>query len=46
MPRLQQLLQDGQKLIYAGRQASASPAAGQKKVHEAEQEKLIRDALG
>lgn len=46
MPRLQQLLQDGQKLIYAGRQASASPAAGQKKVHEAEQEKLIQDALG
>jgi len=46
MPRFNDLLQDGQKLIYAGRQASASPAAGQKKVHEAEQEKLIKDALG
>jgi 2-oxoglutarate dehydrogenase E1 component len=46
MPRLQELLQDGQKLTYAGRQASASPAAGQKKVHEAEQTKLVQDALG
>ena len=46
MPRFQELLQDGQKLSYAGRQASASPAAGQKKVHEAEQSKLVQDALG
>jgi len=46
MPRFHDLLQEGQKLIYAGRQASASPAAGQKKVHEAEQEKLVKDALG
>lgn len=46
MPRFNELLQDGQKLTYAGRQASASPAAGQKKVHEAEQNKLVQDALG
>ena len=46
MPRIQELLLNGQKLIYAGRQASASPAAGQKKVHEAEQTKLVQDALG
>lgn len=46
MPRFHELLQDDQKISYAGRQASASPAAGQKKVHEAEQKKLIQDALG
>lgn len=45
-PRLQELLQDGQKLSYAGRQASASTAAGQKKIHDAEQEKLANEALG
>jgi 2-oxoglutarate dehydrogenase E1 component len=44
-PRFMDLLEDGQKLNYAGRQASASPAAGQKKVHEAEQEALIEDAM-
>jgi multifunctional 2-oxoglutarate metabolism enzyme len=45
-PRLQEILQSGQKLSYAGRQASASPAAGQKKIHNAEQERLIGIALG
>ncbi len=44
--RLQEILQKGQKLSYAGRQASASPAAGQKKIHDAEQDRLIRLALG
>jgi multifunctional 2-oxoglutarate metabolism enzyme len=44
-PRLSDLLGKGQKLRYAGRQASASPAAGQKKIHEAEQARLISDAL-
>src|SRR5690625_7421821 len=29
-PRIQELLQRGQKLSYVGRQASASPAAGQR----------------
>ena len=45
-PRFQEILQSGQKLSYAGRQASASPAAGQKKIHNAEQERLIGIALG
>ncbi|MBN2733214.1 MAG: multifunctional oxoglutarate decarboxylase/oxoglutarate dehydrogenase thiamine pyrophosphate-binding subunit/dihydrolipoyllysine-residue succinyltransferase subunit [Balneolaceae bacterium] len=44
-PRIQQQLNDGQKLRYAGRQASASPAAGQKKIHEKEQQLLINDAM-
>ncbi|MCC5942656.1 MAG: multifunctional oxoglutarate decarboxylase/oxoglutarate dehydrogenase thiamine pyrophosphate-binding subunit/dihydrolipoyllysine-residue succinyltransferase subunit [Balneolaceae bacterium] len=45
MPRLTELLGKGQKLRYAGRQSSASPAAGQKKIHEAEQQRLINEAL-
>jgi 2-oxoglutarate dehydrogenase E1 component len=45
-PRLERLLSDEQELIYAGRQASASPAAGQKKIHEAEQSKLVSKAIG
>ncbi len=44
-PRLMEILNDGQKLTYAGRQASASPAAGQKKIHEVEQKNLIDKAL-
>ena len=44
-PRIMQNLQDGQNLRYVGRQASASPAAGQKKIHKAEQEKLVNEAL-
>lgn len=36
---------DGQRLIYAGRQASASPAAGQKAMHDAEQQKLVEEAM-
>lgn len=44
-PRIQQLLADGQKLIYAGRQAAASPAAGQKKMHDTEQNRLVEAAL-
>jgi len=44
-PRFMELLQDGQKVRYVGRQASASPATGQKKIHEAEQNKLVEDAM-
>lgn len=44
--RIEDILGKGQKLSYAGRQASASPAAGQKAIHEAEQNKLIETALG
>lgn len=45
-PRIQKLLGNGTEVEYAGRQASASPAAGQKKIHDAEQEKLIKEAIG
>ena len=45
MPRIQNVLGKGQKLTYAGRQAAASPAAGQKKIHEEEQKRLITKAL-
>ena len=45
MPRIQKVLGKGQSLTYAGRQAAASPAAGQKKVHEEEQKRLISEAL-
>lgn len=44
-PRIMEQLQDGQQLSYAGRQASASPAAGQKKIHKMEQKQLLEDAL-
>lgn len=44
-PRITNELQKGQKLRYAGRQASASPAAGQMKVHQAEQQRLIEEAM-
>lgn len=44
-PRLLNVLAKGQELRYAGRQASASPAAGQMKIHQAEQQKLIREAM-
>lgn len=43
--RFSEVLASGQKLRFAGRQASASPAVGQKKVHDAEQLQLIEEAL-
>jgi 2-oxoglutarate dehydrogenase E1 component len=45
LPRLQHLFPDRQ-LRYVGREASASPATGSLRVHRAEQEELVRDALG
>ncbi len=44
--RLEPLLQNGQDLVYAGRVASASPATGTTQLHTAEQELLVREALG
>lgn len=44
-PYLTELLGKGQKLRYAGRKASASPAAGYHSVHEKEQEELVVQAL-
>ncbi len=38
-------LNDGQKLSYAGRSRSAAPAAGHLNTHNAEQAKLLEDAL-
>ncbi|MDZ7714626.1 MAG: hypothetical protein U5J95_00285 [Balneolaceae bacterium] len=43
--RIMEQLTDGQSLHYVGRQASASPAAGQMKIHKAEQEKLVKGAI-
>ncbi|MBO6534610.1 MAG: multifunctional oxoglutarate decarboxylase/oxoglutarate dehydrogenase thiamine pyrophosphate-binding subunit/dihydrolipoyllysine-residue succinyltransferase subunit [Balneolaceae bacterium] len=43
--RFMEEFDDGQRLIYAGRQASASPAAGQKAMHDAEQQKLVEEAM-
>ena len=34
------------RVAYAGRPAAASPATGSAKVHAAEQERILRDALG
>jgi len=49
-PRLDDLLEDvhgpcEQRIQYVGRPASASPATGSAKVHDREQELLIRDAI-
>jgi len=43
--RLGRHLSDVQKLSYTGCQASAFPAAGQKRIHLAEQNRLIGRAL-
>jgi len=42
-PRLRKLL--GQEIIYAGRDASASPATGSRAIHLLEQAKLIEEAF-
>ncbi len=43
--RFENELQKGQSLSYVGRDPSASPAAGSAKLHNAEQEKVVKDAL-
>ena len=45
-PRLETLKTGKQRLTYAGRVASASPATGSAQLHAAEQELLVREALG
>ncbi|TGK01669.1 2-oxoglutarate dehydrogenase E1 component [Leptospira semungkisensis] len=42
--RFEDVLPSGQKLKYAGRKESASPAAGHMKVHTQQQEQLVSDA--
>jgi 2-oxoglutarate dehydrogenase complex dehydrogenase (E1) component-like enzyme len=44
-PCLNELLKDGQRLTYAGRKASAATATGSLKVHQAEQDALVKAAL-
>ena len=44
--RIEDLLGGKKKLGYAGRVASASPATGSAQIHAAEQELLVREALG
>jgi len=43
---LSEALREGQKLLYAGRPASASPAVGYYDKHYAQQKELISAALG
>lgn len=43
-PRLMKV-SGGKKVAYAGRQASASPATGQTKIHQVEQERLVNLAI-
>ncbi|NCV61669.1 MAG: hypothetical protein EBW52_09860, partial [Betaproteobacteria bacterium] len=44
--QIQELLKDGQTLIYAGRPASASPAVGYYDKHYAQLKDLLASALG
>jgi 2-oxoglutarate dehydrogenase E1 component len=44
-PRLEKLLPDNERPIYVGRSASASPATGSYSVHQAEQARLVNEAL-
>jgi 2-oxoglutarate dehydrogenase E1 component len=44
--RLLEVLKTNQKLSYSGRKNSGTPAEGTTKAHEAEQNRIIQDALG
>ena len=43
--RIENILQKGQTLSFAGRPASASPAVGYKSKHDAQLAQLVEDAL-
>ncbi len=45
-PLLAALLQSNQRLLYVGRSASAATATGSFKAHQAEQDQLVKTALG
>ena len=45
-PRIQTRLGSGRNLRYAGRDESASPATGSPRVHKAQLEQFLEDALG
>jgi 2-oxoglutarate dehydrogenase E1 component len=44
-PYMTELLTSGQRLTYVGRKASAATATGSLKVHQAEQDALVKEAL-
>jgi 2-oxoglutarate dehydrogenase complex dehydrogenase (E1) component-like enzyme len=44
-PLLERILPAGERPIYTGRSASASPATGSYAIHQAEQANLVREAL-
>ena len=44
--RLLEVLKTNQKLSYSGRKNSGTPAEGTTKAHEAEQNRILQDALG
>jgi 2-oxoglutarate dehydrogenase E1 component len=44
-PRVESLLKEGQRPIYVGRTASASPATGSYSIHQKEQAQIVNDAL-
>ncbi|MGB9180382.1 MAG: multifunctional oxoglutarate decarboxylase/oxoglutarate dehydrogenase thiamine pyrophosphate-binding subunit/dihydrolipoyllysine-residue succinyltransferase subunit, partial [Pyrinomonadaceae bacterium] len=44
-PRLENLLPEGQRPLYIGRAASASPATGSYTIHQLEQSRLVQEAL-
>ena len=44
-PRLETLLKEGQRPIYVGRTASASPATGSYSIHQKEQAQIVSEAL-
>jgi 2-oxoglutarate dehydrogenase E1 component len=43
---LRELLRDRQQIVYAGRPASASTAAGSPRIHKREQSQLVSEAFG
>ena len=45
-PRLSEMLGANQRLRYAGRPPSASPATGSHTIHQMEQRRLVKDASG
>ncbi|RPH37717.1 hypothetical protein EHM92_01970, partial [bacterium] len=44
--RLRKDLRDGQTLRYIGREAAASPATGSLKLHQRNQEQILKAAVG
>jgi 2-oxoglutarate dehydrogenase E1 component len=45
-PRIQNMLTEGRRLRYAGREEAASPATGSPRIHRAQLERFLEDAFG